>query len=43
MHAAASAAGYRTLRFMYSQIVFDRPAVLRAIRAAIERGDHRAA
>jgi very-short-patch-repair endonuclease len=41
--AAASERGYRTLRFMYSQIVYDSPAVLRAIRAAIARGDHRAA
>ena len=41
--AVASLAGFRTLRFMYSQIVFDRPTVLRAIRSAIERGDHRAA
>lgn len=41
--AAASERGYRTLRFMYSQIVYDSPAVLRAIRAAIARRDHRAA
>lgn len=41
--AAASEQGYRTLRFMYSQIVFDSPGVLRAIRAAIVRRDHLAA
>jgi very-short-patch-repair endonuclease len=38
--AEASAQGYRTLRFMYSQVVHEGGRVLRAVQAAILRGDH---
>jgi len=37
----SSIAGFRTLRFMYGQVRFERDWVLRAIHAAYLRGDHR--
>jgi very-short-patch-repair endonuclease len=41
--AALSALGYRVLRFMYSQVVYEWRSVEAAILAAISRGDHLAA
>lgn len=41
--AALSALGYRVLRFMYSQVVYEWQSVEAAILAAISRGDHLAA
>lgn len=40
--AELSARGFRVLRFMYSQILFEWPSVESAILAAVGRGDHRA-
>jgi very-short-patch-repair endonuclease len=41
--ALLSALGYRVLRFMYSQVVFEWSSVEQAILAALLRGDHLAA
>lgn len=38
--ALLSTLGFRVLRFSYRQVMFDWPAVERAVRAALERGDH---
>ncbi|WBU38905.1 endonuclease domain-containing protein [Homoserinibacter sp. YIM 151385] len=40
--AEASIAGYRTLRFMYGQVVHELSHCLMALEASIARGDHRA-
>lgn len=41
--AELSIRGYRVLRFMYSQIVYEWPVVEASILAALSRGDHRPA
>ena len=38
--AAAGMRGYRTLRFMYSQVLYERAEVASVVLAAISRGDH---
>ncbi|WP_227412128.1 MULTISPECIES: DUF559 domain-containing protein [unclassified Cryobacterium] len=41
--AVLSALGYRVLRFMYSQVLYEWRSVEAAILAAMSRGDHLAA